>query len=63
VESQENGKEIKGNKHTRPKCFHGSKNVQMAAMDSPWFKYVLFNFLLKLHLLEETFVAQKKCVY
>ena len=39
------------------------KNIQMAAMDSPLFGYVVFYFLLKLHLVEETFVAQKKCAY
>ena len=39
------------------------KNIQMAAMDSPLFGYVVFYFLLELHLVEETFVAQKKCAY
>ena len=39
------------------------KNIQMAAIDSPLFNYALFYFLLKLHLVEETFVAQKKCAY
>ena len=39
------------------------RNIQMAAIDSPLFGFVGFNFLLKLHLVEETFVAQKKCTY
>ena len=30
----------------RPKCFHGSRNIKMAAIDSPVFDYVLFYFLL-----------------
>ena len=34
-----------------------TKNIQMAAMDSPLFDYVVFYFLLKLHLVEQTFVA------
>ena len=46
-----------GNKHTKQKCFHGSKKIQMAAMDSPLFDYVVFYLL---HLIEDTFVAQKK---
>ena len=33
------------------------KNIQMAAMDSPLFDYIV------LHLVEEFFVAQKKCAY
>ena len=36
------------------------RNIQMAAMDSPVFDYVVFYFLLKLHLIEETLVSQKK---
>ena len=39
------------------------KNIQITAMDSPLFDYVVFYFLLKLHLIEETFVAQKKCAH
>ena len=39
------------------------KNIQMAAMYSPLFNYALFYFLLKLHLVEETFVGQKKYAY
>ena len=39
------------------------KNIQMSAMDSPWFHYALFYFLLNWHLIEETFLAQKKCAY
>ena len=41
----------------------GLLNVRMASMDSPLFDYVVFYFLLKLHRLEETFVAHKKCEY
>ena len=63
VESQGKGKENKGNKHAKQKCFHGSKNIQMAAMDGPLFNHALFYFLLNLHVVEETFFAQKKCAY
>ena len=39
------------------------KNIQMAAIYSPLFDYVVLNFLLKLQLVEENFVGQKKCAY
>ena len=42
VESQEKGKENKGKQHTRQNFFHGSKNIQMTAMDSPLFGYAAF---------------------
>ena len=44
VESQEKGWENKGNKHTMQKCLHGSKNIQMAAMDSQLSDCVVFLF-------------------
>ena len=43
---QEKGKENKGNQHTMQKCFHGSKNIQMAAMANPVFDDYVFFFLL-----------------
>ena len=61
VESQEKGKEKNGKKHTSQKFSMAPKNIQMVTMDSPLFDYVLFYFLLKLHLVEENCVAQKKC--
>ena len=39
------------------------KNIQMAAIYSPLFDYVVLNFLLKLQLVEVNFVGQKKCAY
>ena len=36
------------------------KYIQMAAMDSPLFEYVVFYFLLKLHLIEETFLFPRR---
>ena len=60
VESGEKGKEKKGIKHTSQKCFHGSKNIQMAAMDSLVSNHVVFNCLLKLDQIEKTLVAQNK---
>ena len=35
------------------------KNIQMAAIDSILCDYDVFYFLLKLHLVEETFVARR----
>ena len=53
------GEQCNGKKHTRPKFFHGSKNIQMTAMESLSLYYIVFYFLLKLHLFEETFVARR----
>ena len=39
------------------------KNIQMAAMDSHLFGYAVSYILLKMHLVEETVVANKKCAY
>ena len=63
VPGEREGQENKGNKHTRQKCSMAPKNIQMAAMDSPLFEYLVHYFLLKFHLVEETFVAQKKYAY
>ena len=50
-------------KHTRQKCFHGSKKIQMAAMDCHLFDCIVYYLLLTLYLIQETCVFQKKCAY
>ena len=61
VESGEKGKEKKGIKHSSQKCCHGSKNIQMAAMDRPVSNRVVFNCLLELDQIEKTLFAHNKC--
>ena len=60
MESQEKGKENMATNIPGRNVSMAKKKIQTAAMDSPLFDYVVFYLLLKLHLIEDTFVAQKK---